>query len=150
MLGAVSFTGPGNARLCRFTAPLKSAHGRSHFSTTSTFLPASTSTFSTAGVSANGGVSRIATTSSRVGRLEFRSVLFHTREYGRTSRVIVSSPRLAVATSFTGPTQSGASASAHSTTTPRVSLLIVVGETCSPFSSPSAVIVSGPVKPPVV
>src|SRR5262249_59911853 len=109
------------------TFPLNSGHRRSHFTFTSTFFPASTSSFSAAGVSANGALSRTATTSSRVGRLELRSVLFHTREYARTSRVIVSSLRLPVATSFTGPTQSGASASAHITSTPRLSLLIVVG-----------------------
>jgi len=71
-----------------------------------------------------------------------------TREYGRTSRVIVSSPRFPAATSFTGPTQSGAAASAQSTTTPRLSLLTVVGATCSPFGRPSAVTVSWPVNPP--
>ena len=70
-------------------------------------------------------------------------MLGQTREYGRTSRVIVSSPRLAVATSFTGPTHSGASASAQSTTAPR-SPVTVVGAACNPSGSPSAVIVTGP------
>src|SRR4051812_673461 len=138
--------GFGNDSGTRFTAPLNSGHSRSHATVSSTFLPASTSSVSTAGVRANGASPRIATTSSRVGRLEFRSVLFQTRVYGRTSRVSGSSPRLPVATSVTGPTHPGASLSAHSTTTPRLSL-IVVGVRCSLFGNSSGAMVTGRVNP---
>ena len=63
--------GFGNESAMSVTLPLNSGHKRSHFTTTSTFFPASTSIFSTAGVIAKGVVSpAIATTNSRVGRLD--------------------------------------------------------------------------------
>src|SRR5262249_39795102 len=74
--------GPGNDSGSSVTAPLRSGQSRSTFTFTSTFFPASTSTRSAAGVRVNGAAPPTATTNSRVGRLEPRSGLFHTRVYG--------------------------------------------------------------------
>src|SRR5262249_11485320 len=116
--------GPGKASGVTFTGDLKSGQSRWHWIFSSTFFPASTSTHSSVGETWNGAGSRTATTSCRIGRLELSWVFVETRVYGRTSRINASSPRFEVAVSLIGPTQSGASASAQSTTTPRLSLLI--------------------------
>ena len=97
---------------------------------------------------ANGADSRTATTSLRVGRLEFMFASGQTRVYGRTSRRRAASPTFAVANSFTVPVQSAAPASAQSTNAPCVPR-IVVGGACTPGGNPSAVIVIGPLKPPL-
>ena len=64
-----------------------------------------------------------------------------TRVYGRTSRRIVRSPCVPIATRFTTPVHSGASASAQSTNVPTVLLLIVVSGV-SPFAAARTLIVT--------
>src|SRR5262249_38631792 len=67
--------GPGKASGVTFTGDLKSGQSRWHWSFSSTFFPASTSTRSSVGATWNGAVSRMATTSCRLGRLELSWVL---------------------------------------------------------------------------